>query len=47
VVPFVLEATTNFVNWVRVSTNTPAIRGSFVEDLNTFRFRFYRGVTLP
>ncbi len=46
---YVLEGSTNFLNWVPVSTNVPASSPFTVTDpqAGTLRYRFYRAVQLP
>ena len=46
---YYLQATTNFINWVNLSTNVPASNPFYLVDpgASNFVYRFYRAVQLP
>jgi hypothetical protein len=46
---YVLEGSTNLVNWIPVSTNTPVSSPFSMADPGAanFRYRFYHAVQLP
>ncbi len=46
---YVLQGSTNFLNWVSVSTNTPASNPFIMSDpqAGAFRYRFYRVIQQP
>ena len=46
---YVLQTTTNFVNWISLSTNSATAAPFYLSDpsANSFRYRFYRAIQQP